>query len=604
MAPLQQAIALHQRGEWLAAEAAYRRVLQTEPNNPDALALLGAVLSELKQHDEAIASLNKALALDAQAPLFHFQLGNALDKAGKHPEAENAFAMATAIAPQWGEAWYNLGNAQRAQNKQSAKDSYERVLKLDPRHALAHNNLAMMLFKAGDLPGAKALIQEGLKFHPDNSSLLLNLSDVAFEQNDLPTALGAVRKAASMKLGIPANDTSYLSWPGFFKNRDEEGRNTLLTLANGALLQGHLEEASAILRGLMAEDPDMEEAFTSYGAVAQARNAMGFASECHAQSFMLDPSNTTAPWNRSMAQLCDGDLFEGFRRYRWRWHVLDKHKHIRLDKPMWNGEDLNGKTLLIQEEQGFGDTLQMLRFLPALKARGAKLYIYAQPALYPLLENWNAFDKIISWDVKIKTAPAEVDYVIGVMDIPGALGIGLNNIPAKVPYLPNPHANDATYKLEGTKPKIALVWAGNPKHKRDHERSVPFEKFKTLLNSDADFYSLQHKPKEDDQKQLATLGIIDLAPRVKNLADMAAFLAQMDLLITIDSAPAHLAGGLGVPTWLLVTNHPDWRWLLERSDTPWYPSVNIYRQPVAGDWDGALSQLKTALQKGVSKKAQ
>ncbi|HVY12940.1 MAG TPA: glycosyltransferase, partial [Alphaproteobacteria bacterium] len=188
------------------------------------------------------------------------------------------------------------------------------------------------------------------------------------------------------------------------------------------------------------------------------------------------------------------------------------------------------------------------------------------------------------------------DYVCGAMDLPGLLGIGLNNIPARVPYLPNPRANDASFKLEGAAPKIGIVWAGNPQHKRDHERSIPLEMFEPIVKTGgAQFYSLQYKPKDADLKLLEQWNVTNLHPRIKNIADQAGFLAQLDLLITIDSAPAHLAGALGIPTWILLTCNPDWRWLLGREDTPWYPSLRLFRQPARGDWASVLSAARRAL---------
>jgi ADP-heptose:LPS heptosyltransferase len=184
--------------------------------------------------------------------------------------------------------------------------------------------------------------------------------------------------------------------------------------------------------------------------------------------------------------------------------------------------------------------------------------------------------------------------VCGGMDLPGLLGIGLHNIPNKTPYLSAPKNPELT--LEGTKKKIGLVWAGNPLHKRDHERSVPLEMFAPVVKAlDAQFYSLQYKPKEADQKLMKDWSIIDLAPRIKNIADQASFMAQLDLLITIDSAPAHLAGALGIPVWVLITNNPDWRWLLNRSDSPWYPTLKLFRQPIRGDWKSVIESVKIAV---------
>ncbi len=593
-AALEQAMALHRLGLFDKAEAAYRRILESDPQNADALALLGCALSERKKHPEAVAAIEAALKLDPQAALFHFHLGNAQDKAGNPEKAEAAFARAIALKPDWDEAWYNLGNAQRALRKTGdAATSYERALKINPSHFLALNNLGAMLLKKGKPQEARKLFNAARALNPNHVQTLLNLTDAAFELNDLPAAFEAAQRAAEIKLGLDARAEGWLSRAGLFKNLDEEGINSFLTLATSLSLQGRLAESGAILRGLLAEEPDMAEAFSCLGVLALARNRLDAAEECYALCFALDPSGAPAPWNRAMVQLVRGDLHDGFRRYRWRWHALQKFRGLRLDGPMWDGRDLEGKTILLHEEQGYGDSLQMLRFAPLLKEKGARVLVYARPPLLPLIADWDAAGAH-AWDGR-KTVPEGVDVVCGVMDLPGLLGIGLETIPAKTPYLPNPRAGDPACTLEGKGKKIGLVWSGNPRHKRDHERSIPLEMFEPLVKSGAAaFYSLQYRPGAADRALLQKWGVTDLDPKIKDLADQAAFLNELDLLITVDTAPAHLAGALGIPVWVMVTSSPDWRWLLGRDDSPWYPSLRLFRQPESGNWNSVIASVNNA----------
>lgn len=596
---LQTAIALHQKGLISQAEKAYRAVLAVDAGNADALALLGGVLAEQKKHEEAIASISAALKIDPAAALFHFHLGNACDKARRYPEAAAAFGEAAARAPQWDEAWYNLGNAQRALEKNTAaKESYARALALNPRHALAHNNIALLLSQENKYAEAREHINKGLAAAPDDIRLLLSWSDIAFEHNDLPAAFTAAEQVARLKLGIPESGLiPYLSDAARINIQDADTRNCILAIGTCYLLKGWLKEASFVLRTLQALEPDLTEPLHSLGSVALARNHLDLSEACYAQAFMLDPSDTAAPWNRSMALLTRGDLLEGFRRYRWRWSALEKFKRMALHAPRWDGGNTAGKTILIHEEQGFGDSLQMLRFLPEMKKKGAKVYFYARPVLYALLQGWSGCDRVISWNGEEKSVPGDVDCVSGAMDLPGHLGIGLNNIPSDVPYLPNPKAGDEKYKLDGKGLKIGLVYAGNPLHKRDHERSIPFAKWKEIANMQgATFFSFQFKPGDADKALMQEWGIRDLHPEIKNLADTAGFLAHLDLLITIDSAPLHLAGALGKPVWGLVTSNPDWRWLLNRQDSPWYPSLRLFRQENRGDWPGVMVNVQKALE--------
>jgi tetratricopeptide (TPR) repeat protein len=595
---LQTGAALHRQGAKAEAEKAYRLVLSFDPNNADAHALLGTLLSEQKKHDEALASISKAISLDPQAALFHFHLGNAYDKAKQPLHAEQAFKEALRLKPDWDEAWYNLGNAQRASNRNDdALLSYEKTLALNPKHLLAYNNSALLYSKKQDYKSARAQLDKGLALDPRNVQLLLSLNEIAFEHNDMPAVFEAASRVTKIKLGIEGDNViEFLKDPSRINTQDTEMRSTIFALGTSYLLQGHLKEASYVLRTLLSLEPNLGEVLQSLGSVALARNKLALADAQYGQAFMLDPTDTAALWNRSMALLAEGNLSEGWKRYRWRWKALDKFKAMALHAPYWDGYDAKGKTILVHEEQGFGDSLQMLRFLPALKAKGARVYFYARPVLQPLIENWPGADKVISWDVTDKSVPADIDYVCGAMDLPGHLGFGLNNLPAQ-PYLPNPRKGDPKYTLQSDKKKIGIVWAGNPLHKRDHERSTPFALWADILKiKGAAFYSLQFKPSAEDQQRMKEWNITDLAPQIKNLADTAAFLDQLDLLISVDSAPVHLAGALGRKVWTLITHSPDWRWLLNRDDSPWYPSLRLFRQPSRGDWAGAMSNVKKALE--------
>lgn len=596
---LPTAMALHQAGAFADAEKAYRLALQMEPQNADALALLGCVLSEQKKHDEALGKIDAALALDATTPLFHFHRGNALNKATRYAEAETAFAQAAMLAPSWAEAWYNRGNAAReAGQHDAAKSHYEKTLALNPAHTLAANNLALLYAKEENFAKARALLDEALKRAPKNTTLLHSLNGVAFGQNDLPTAFESARVLAEIKLGLEGRSIlDVLKDVSTLDLSDDQTCNAIFALGVSTLLQGDLKLASYILRSFLTLEPSSSEALSMLGSIHLARSAMAGADECNGAAFMMEPSNTAAPWNRAMAILTRGDLRGGFRRYRWRWQALDKFKRMRLHAPMWDGlSDIKGKTILVHEEQGFGDSLQMLRYMPLLKARGARVYFYARPVLHPLIKNWNGLDAALEWDVLNKTVPAGVDLVCGAMDMPGLMGTTLGNIPSFPAYLPNPYAGQERYKLQGSKPKIGLVWMGNPLHKRDHERSIPLSLWEPLLqNRDVQFYSFQFKSRAEDTPLMERYGIIDLAPQIKNLADTAAFLHEIDLLITVDSAPAHLAGGLGKKVWTLVTLSPDWRWLLGRDDSPWYPSLRLFRQTKTGDWKSVISEVSWEL---------
>ena len=596
---LQSAMELHQAGMMADAETAYRLLLRAEPNQPDALALLGTVLSTKKEHAEAIALIERAIALDPQAALFYFHLGNACEKAALHTQAEAAFTKAIQLAPQWAEAYYNLGNAQRVLKKNNeAKETYLRALQLNPAHILCHNNLAYIYSALMDYKNARAILEAGMALAPENVQLLFSLHDIAHEHNDFLGAFDAAHRVARVKLGVPKDMDmiEYLKSMPNIDTRDEQIRNCLFALGASYFLTVDLEKSSYVLRLLFSLEPDLAEVPTILGSVALSRNKPDLADAYYSQAFMLNPAETCAPWNRSMDLLVRGDLQEGFRRYRWRWSAMEKFKAMRLKADMWDGSDPRGKTIVVQEEQGFGDALQMLRFVPIMKEMGANVWAYVRPELYSILEHWDGATKVVKWKVDDKTVPPEVDCACGLMDLPGNLGIGLENIPANVPYIPNPKKGQPQFKLDGSGLKIGLVWSGNPQHKRNFARSFPFETWAPLFElKGASFYSLQYKPKQEDVDAMQTCGVINVAPNIKDLADAAATIAELDLLMSVDSAPAHLAGALGVPVWTLLTIDPDWRWLLGRDDSPWYPSMRLFRQPKHGDWAGVMLNVKAAV---------
>lgn len=596
---LNDAMALHQAGMMDDAENAYRLLLQLQPKHADALALLGTVLSHKNRHDDAIHFIQQALAIDPKAALFHFHLGNAFEKSGKLLQSEMALNRAVNLAPKWGEAFYNLGNVQRRLKKlEDAKKAYMRALQFLPQHTLSHNNLAHTYAEMNDYKNAKQQLEKGLRSAPRDEQLLFSFYDIAMEYYDFPATFDAAQRIARLKLGI-SDDSSvidYLESMPRLDTRDDTIRNCLFALGASYFLNMDLREASYILRLLCSHEPDFSDVLNVLGSVALSRNQTEMADAYFAQTFMMNPADISAPWNRSMDLLMMGDLAGGFSRYRWRWAAMEKYKTMRIKADMWDGSDPSGKTIIVQEEQGFGDTLQMLRFIPMLKAKGAHVLAYVRPELYALLQSWDGASQTVSWNAADKTAPAGVDYVCGVMDLPGFLGVGLNTIPAQTPYIPNPRKGLPPFKLESQNLKIGLVWSGNPQHKRNFARSFPFETFEPLFAlSGFTFYALQYKPKAEDIALMKKRGVINRADTIHDLADAGATMAELDLLITVDSAPAHLAGALGLPVWTILGADPDWRYLLERTDSPWYPTMRLFRQEQHKDWAGVMLKVKDAL---------
>jgi tetratricopeptide (TPR) repeat protein len=320
-----------------------------------------------------------------------------------------------------------------------------------------------------------------------------------------------------------------------------------------------------------------------------------------AATLAQDPAHAGAHWNEGLAKLLLGDFDTGWKKYEWRW-LTDSQKHQRRDfaQPLWLGNGpLAGKTILVHAEQGYGDTLQFVRYLPRLAALGAKVVLEVQPNLYPLLAGVKGASQVVP---KGGALP-NFDVHCPMMSLPLALKTSLDSIPTNIPYLEAP--NERLAKWRGRlSPKrglrAAFAWAGSATHKRDHARSIPLAKLQTLFknNDEIEWLSVQRDLRDGDAEILkAHAHVQQLGSALNDFGDTAAVLSLADLVITVDTAVAHLAGALGRPVWVLLPFSPDFRWLLNREDSPWYPSARLFRQHSMGDWDSVIARVQESISK-------
>ena len=301
-------------------------------------------------------------------------------------------------------------------------------------------------------------------------------------------------------------------------------------------------------------------------------------------------------WHLALIDLLRGEYVRGFARYRARFGGIGGLKRPPFTQPLWQGENLCGKTLLVMDEQGFGDTLMMARYLPLIRQSGAVVKLSVHQALVPFLTGWGGAHEVYERNTPVES----FDYYASVFDLPYAMATALETIPAQVPYLPILSPDSATQLPETDRPKIGVVWGGAPAHKHDLKRSIPLALFKEIFEEDDfQFFSFNRDKREGDDKLLVQTSVVDLAPRLKDFADASRLIAQMDLIITCDTGTAHLAGGMGKKVWTLLPFAPDWRWLMDREDSPWYPTMRLFRQEKRGDWAGVVARVRQALQNGV-----
>lgn len=506
---LARAIDLHARGELDAAAALYVQIIRAEPQNFDALHMLGVYSLQTGELASAHSMLTRALQVNGDDPLAHVHLGVVLQKQGRLDEALVAIRHA---------------------------------LRLAPDHAPALNNGAALLS-----------------------------ADLKRPAEALPLLEHALR----------LNDNDATAWNGMGYALVELRR---------------YDEALLCLERALELQPDMALALYNQGNALQCQNRLEAAMRSYDAALALAPEMVDAHFAQSACRLLMGDLPQGLRQYEWR---LRKPKYLAQQhtRPRWLGDaPLQGKTLLVYAEQGLGDTLQMVRYLPQLAARGARVILQVQDALQTLLEHVAGASGVTV--IGAQQAPPH-DLHVALMSLPAVLGASLSTIPADVPYIRADAARSAQWQRKlgaRTAPRVGLAWAGNPKHDNDSMRSIPLPKMLQLLQPGRQCISLQRDLNAADRLLLArTPALHNYADAQTDFAETAALVAQLDLVICVDTSVAHLAGAMGKPVWLLLPFAPDWRWMLEREDSPWYPTMRLFRQQRPGDWDAVLENVRVAL---------
>jgi len=360
--------------------------------------------------------------------------------------------------------------------------------------------------------------------------------------------------------------------------------------ALGAILAdaGTLDSAERDLRQAIALRPDYAEAYDDLGTVLKEQGQVGGAIAAFRQAVQLKPDLANAHTNLAMALLAQGAFEEGWREYEWRWRAPRMAPASRgFTQPQWRGEPGEGRSLLLWAEQGYGDTIQFCRYAALARARGFRVILEVQSPLVRLLKRLEGADAVV---VQGATLPA-FDLHCPLLSLPLAFGARLETIPGSAPYLAaDPVDTGRWAKRLGDRKglKVGIAWSGNPNTTAHARRSLPLDQLARLTETaGVRFVSLQ----KDDGEQLRGLPILDLMGEAASFADTAALIANLDLIISVDTAVAHLAGAMGKPVWLLDRFDPDWRWLLGRGDSPWYPSLTIYRQPAPGDWGAVVGEV-------------
>ena len=455
-----------------------------------------------------------------------------------------------------------------------AVEYVERAIGLKGGAAAFHNNLGEAFRALHRIPEAVTCCRRALQLNPDFAEARNNLGAAFKEQGNLAEAIACYRRALDRK-------------PDF-----AEAHYNLGVAVND---QGQLDEAIACYRRALELKPDYAEAHTNLGVALGDQGKLDEAAACYRRILARMPDFAEARWNQSLLSLLTGDFPQGWAGYQWRWKAKICQPRD-FPQPLWDGQPLEGKTILLHAVQGLGDTIQFIRYATLVKKAGARVLVECQKPLVRLLAGCRGVDALIGRGDELP--PFDVQAPL--LSLPGIFGTSLETIPADVPYLFADSGLAEHWRRELASIaafKIGIAWRGSPIHRNDRARSFPLSCFEPLANLPGiHLFSLQKGPgAEELQAACDHFPVAELGSRLNDFMDTAAVMRNLDLVITCDTSIAHLAGALGVPVWVAMPLVPDWRWLLGRDDSPWYPAMRLFRQKSLGDWSGVFGKIEAEL---------
>ena len=574
-AKVQQGLRLHQQGRFADAERVYREVLQHAPTHFDALHLLGVLGLQAGRTEAGVELIASAIKQNPNSWGAHNNLGNGLRELGRLDAALASFDRAIALRPDFAEAHNNRATAlQSLRRFDEALASFERAIALKSDYAEAHNNRGVVLQELERTTDARVSFNAAIALKPDYAEAYNNRGNAAKQLGNLEGAIADFDKAIALRPDYAAAHYN---------------RGTVLQELR------RFDEALASLDRAIALQPDHAEAYNNRGLVLQELRRPDDAIASFARTIALTPNYAEAYVNQAFCLLQLGRFEQGWPLYEWRKKLEQPFGDRSFAQPLWLGrDDLSNRTVFVHWEQGLGDTILFARFARLLKARGANAVMSVQAPLYRLFTQISPDVHVINQD----EVPATFDYHCPLMSLPLALGATLETIPAKQPYL---FADESLRKAwdarlpAKTKPRIGIVWSGGTKIEAA-QRSIDLSTFASLLSADVHWISLQKELRESDAAALGQLHqIAHYGEQLEDFADTAALTDCLDLVISVDTSVAHLAGAMGKQAWILLPCHADWRWFLDRSDSPWYPTVRLFRQDGTRSWGTVLTDVRDAL---------
>jgi Flp pilus assembly protein TadD len=544
LARFQEAMLMHEEGRYQEAEAGYRRVIAMQPNAAEAHSCLGNTLRKQGRNLEAEICQRQAIVLKPDFALAHFRLAEALSGQGRLAEAEASFQRASLLQPDFADAHYELGILLQGQERlEEAKTSFQCAVQACPELIEAHSSLGSVLLALGALKEAESAFRQAVSLDPSAFAAHNNLGKALFDQHRFTEAIACFQQA------IVCDATS-------------------------------------------------APAHSKWGAALMELGDLDAAEVRYHQALALDPDYAEAHLALALLWLLRGDYRRGWPEFEWRWHTEELGAYIPIFvQPRWDGSPLQGKTIFLWSEQGFGDIVQCIRFLPLVRALGARVLFHCYSPLMRLLADFPGIDQLIDEDTTYLPA---FDVQLSLLSLPNVLQVSLDTIPKTIPYLKAPSRSELSaglqQKLQQPGFKVGLVWAPKMEVPILRKRHCPLDKLAPLLALESvTFFSLYKGPQLFELEPY-TEKLFDIGSQCQDFADTAWAISHLDLVITVDTAVAHLAGAMGKETWVLLPFTPDWRWLLKREDSPWYPTMRLFRQADLGNWEAVVTRVNQALQ--------
>jgi tetratricopeptide (TPR) repeat protein len=574
---LDLAVQHHQAGRLREAEQIYRQVLAQWPEHPGVMLNLGVIAGQTGRNDVALDLIGQVITRNPNFAEAHFNLGVALKDKSQLDRAIAAYQRAVALKPDYVQAYFNLGNAWKDKRQlDQAIAAYSKAAALNPNHFEAYNNLGIALVDKGQIEEAIAAYRKAIALKADFAEAHNNLGIALREKERFDESVAAFQRAIAIN---PNYAEAHYNLGIVLKDKGEVD-GAIAAYQNAIVLQPNYAEAHDNLGNMLRDKGEVEEAIAAYR-----------------RAIVCNPNLAPPHYNLALSLLLRGDWEEGWKKYEWRWktELFQLHKR-EFPQPVWDGSNLNGRTILLHAEQGFGDAIQFIRYVPLVAGRGGRVVVEVRPQLLRLMRQLPGVEQWIPSDQALRA----FDVRCSIMSLPYLFETTVQSIPVQEPLRADADLVQAwrgRIESQSAGLKVGLAWAGSPTFKADRTRSISLDRLEPLARArDVTFYSVQKgAAAAQADKPPGGLRLVKLSDELHDFADTAAVMSLMDLVITTDTSVAHLAGAMGRPVWVMLQFMPDWRWLLYREDCPWYPTMRLFRQTRPGDWAGVIARVAEAL---------